>query len=429
MTNLRDIFQTVNLEKIPDHYWNGKRPICYYPSSGDDFRHIFYWDHYCEKQNIEFPEIFIHTDFTCLDWNPYPKEYLGRSLTYYEKLEKEGIPLPHPFLYNGYILDVFGEGNSVVIKSWTEMFLKNDVFYPNSDIYSFPDRIGEKTHKVYAIQCQLINLERDVYSLANGDTLKSLSGQQYKIIDPKDRHNWFSMRVADEEGKEWNYHYNSFIYPTAKQFIIFLFTMENSNFFYDVLLENNIKIDFLTHINDGGASLGGSKTKMNFIYLYSETIGLKNMLIDCTLEEKQKCFSKWENYNYYNPKIRRKSFERESFERESFERESFERESFKGESFREEFFRGEFLKREYLNRAPLIRKPAELNIEDWNVSKVFFPGSTGIYIQGKLLSGHYLWDYSDFDEVPSNINESNKILGRIEKNSYYVYEYYHYKKK
>jgi len=124
------------------------------------------------------------------------------SRFFYEKLEKEGKPLPHPLLYNGYILDVFGNGNSVVIKSWTELFLKNDVYYPNQDLFHFADQLKEKTHKVYAIQCQLINLDRDVYSLVKGDTIKSLSGQPFKVINPKDRQNHNKMRVADEEGKE-----------------------------------------------------------------------------------------------------------------------------------------------------------------------------------------------------------------------------------
>lgn len=383
MNNLRKIFQTENLDRIPDHFWNDNKKICYYPSSGYDFRHIFYWDFYCEKQNIEFPEIFIHSDFTCLDWNPYPKEHMGISRFFYEKLEKEGKQLPHPLLYNGYILDVFGNGNSVVIKNWTEIFLKNDVFYPNRDLFYFADQIKERTHKVFAIQCQLINIERDVYSLTNGDTIKSLSGRMHKVINPKDRQNHNKMRVADEEGKESNYDFNSFIYPTAKQFIILLFTMENSNFFFDVLLENKIKIDFLTHINDGGASMGGSKTRMDFIYLYSETLGLSNMIIDYKLKEKQRNFSKWEHHYYFNPKVKRE---------------------------------------------PFIRKRAELNIEDWNESKVFFPDSTGIYIKGKWDTGHHNWNYSDFDELPVNMNEAHENQMRIRKNGYYVDEYYHYKR-
>lgn len=382
MSNLKEIFQTTNLDQIPEQFWDENNSICYYPSSGYDFRHIFYWDHYCSKQNIEFPKVFIHSDFHCLNWNPYPKEYMGVERIFYERLEKEGKPLPHPLLYNGYILDVFGNGNSVVIKSWTELKLKNDVYYPNKDILYSADRIEDKTHKVYAIQCQLINFDRDVYSLLKGDSIKSLSGNLHTIINAKIRQLYYKIRLTDEEGKESNYHYNSFIYPTARQFIIFLFTMENSNFFYDVLLENEIKIDFLTHINDGGASLGCSKVKMDFIYLYSETLGFKNMLIDYTLAVKQGHFREWERYHYFNPKV---------------------------------------------NRDPFIRKSAELKIDDWQETKVIFPESTGIYIKGKWDTGHNNWEYTDFDMVLDSAydidNRRKKVKG------YYLDEYYHYNRK
>jgi len=373
MKNLRDIFKPENLDKVPTHFWENNNKICYYPSSGYDFRHIFYWDYYCDKENLQFPKIFIHTDFTCLDWNPLM-----------DKLEKEEKPLPHPLLYCGYILDVFGGGNSIVIKNWTELFLKNDVFYPNHDLFHFSDQIKKNTHKVFAIQCQLINLERDVYSLKSGTSIHSLSGRKYTVINPKDIQNHNKFRVVDEEGKEWNADYNLFIFPTAKQFIILLFTMENSNFFYDVLLENNIKIDFLTHINDGGASFGGSRIKMDFIYLYTETLGLMNMLIDCTLENKQRHFIEWEHHYYFNPKS---------------------------------------------NRKPLIRKTPEINLNNWSMTKVYFPDSTGIYIKRKGDTGHQNWNYSNFDKEPSSMNEAKEKTMRIRENGYYIDEYYHYKRK
>lgn len=384
MSNLRDIFKLINLNNVPSHFWENKKATCYYPSSGYDFRHIFYWDYYCKKENLQFPEIFIHTDFTCLDWNPYPKEKMGIYRFIYEKLEKEGKPLPHPLLYNGYILDVFGNENSVVIRSWTELFLKHDVFNPNRDLFYFSDQIKENSHRVFAIQCQLINLERDVYSLKSGTSIKSLSGNSHTIINPKDKQNHNKFRVADEAGKEWNSNYESFIFPSAKQFIILLFTMENSNFFYDVLVENKIKVDFLTHINDGGASFGGSNKKMDFIYLYSETLGLKDMIIDFRLEEKQRHLKDWEYHQYFNPKV---------------------------------------------NPEPLIRKQSELKLNDWSESKIFFPYSTGIFIKGEWKSGHQNWNYSDFEKEPRSIYHTNEKHLRKKENEYNIEQYYHYKKK
>lgn len=152
------------------------------------------------------------------------------------------------------------------------------------------------------------------------------------------------MRLANDEGVENNYNFNHFVYPTAKQFIIFLFTMENSHFFFDVLLENEIKIDFLTHINDGGLSLGGSKIKMDFIYYYIEMLGLKNMIIDLTLDYKQQRLNDWPFHHYFNPKARRQHF---------------------------------------------IRYYPEINLNNWSKSEIFFPYSTGIYIKRKLETGHH----------------------------------------
>jgi len=129
MSNLRDLFKTTNIDKIPPYFWEKDRTICYYPSSGDDFRHIFYWDYYCNKENIQYPDIFIHTYFTCLDWNHYPKEYMGLFRIMYEFLEKEGKPLRRPLLYNEYILDIFDRDYSIVIKAGTNCFLKT-IYFP-----------------------------------------------------------------------------------------------------------------------------------------------------------------------------------------------------------------------------------------------------------------------------------------------------------
>ncbi len=384
MNNIRHIFNPRSLEKLPTDCLEDNKKICYYPSSGYDFRHIFYWDYYCQKENLQFPDIFIHSDFTCLDHNPYPKEYMGHYLPVYEMLENQGKPLPHPILYKGYILDVFGGGNSVVIKNWTELYLLKDVFYPNRNLFLFADQIRENTHKVFAIECQLINLERDVFSLKSGSPIKSINNEEYTVINPRDKQNHYKFRAANKDGEEFYFDYNSFIFPTAKQFIILLFTMENSNFFYDVLLENKIKIDFLTHINDGGASFGGSMTKMDFIYLYSETLGLKNMIIDLTLEQKQRNFIDWMNFRYYNPKLERDTY---------------------------------------------IRKYPEINLNDWSESRIYFPESTGIYIRRKWDTGHDYWNYSDFDEKLYSINEACEKNMRLTKGRYYVHTYYHYKRK
>ena len=384
MKNFKDMFKSENIENIPDYFWSSKNTTCYYPSSGYDFRHIFYWDYYCKKNNIPFPEIFIHSDFSCLDWNPYPKEYLGFYEYFYRSREMEGKKIPHPLLYNGYILDVFGNGNSLVIKNWTELFLNNDVFYPNKELFNYSDRINEETHKVFAIQCQLINIERDVLSLEKGDTILSLSGEPYEVVVSYDKRHHNNMCVINKNGDFVRLGYNYFLYPSATQLSIVLFTMENSNLFYDVILKNQINIDYLTHINDGGGSMGGSKDSMDFMYLYSDTLGLKNMIVDRTLNEKQEYIKGWEKRNYFNPKVKRE---------------------------------------------PINKKASELKKEEWAESNVFFPESLGIYISNKAGSGNKNWNYSDFNKIPLSINEAHEKGMRIKEKGSFIDEYYHYSKK
>ena len=332
MNNIYNIFKETNLEKISTHFWDKTKPTCWYPSSGYDFRHIFFWDHLKESENLKFPKIFIHTDFTCLDYNPYPVEHMDfMSKWIQEKNEKEGKPTRHPLLSPGYILEVFGSNKSLVIKDCNELFLKEDVFYPNRDLFHFADQIKERTHKVFAIQCQLTNGDRN-------------------------------LEQGDLENKN-------------NEILILLFTMENSNFFYDILLRNDIKVDYLTHINDGGASFGGSNMKMDFIYLYSETLGLKNMIIDSSLEGKEWHSREWVKKKYFNPKVR-------------------------GES--------------------IFEKETEIKPKEWKEQKVYFPTSKGIYIKSKYDTGNRCWDYSFFENEP--IKELSHKPNQYSK--YVEYNYY-----
>ena len=239
----------------------------------------------------------MQTDFTCLDYNPYPEEYMFPSKSFYERTG--GVP--HPLLYRGYILDVFGAGNELIIKKYNELWLKEDIFYPNKELFYFADNIKEKTHRIFAIQCQLINTAQETHA--------------------------------------------------TRDVLILLFTMENSNFFYDVLLRNQIKINYLTHINDGGASLGGSKTKMDFIYLYTETLGLTNIVTDIPLCEKKWCIDDWSRKTYHNFKT---------------------------------------------NTKPIFDKKPEIDYNNWKELEIYFPESKGIYIKSKWDTGNHNWNYDYF---------------------------------
>ena len=54
----------------------------------------------------------------------------------------------------------------------------------------------------------------------------------------------------------------------SKRLPLIYLSFENTNFFYDYLIHDKIQIDILVHVNDGGASLGGSNYKMDYIYPY-----------------------------------------------------------------------------------------------------------------------------------------------------------------
>lgn len=372
MNKIRDIFKSTNLDKISNNFFDNSQPVCWYPSSGYDFRHIFLWDSLRKEKYVKFPKIFIHTDFTCLDQNPYPIEYMDlatRMIT--EQTKKAGLPGPHPLLHKGYILDTFGGENMLVIKESIELHLKDDVFYPNKELFYFGDQIGVRTHKVYAIICQLINIEQDFHSLLPGDPITTLDGQEKEVVELDKRNLKILTKEADHKIP-----YNFINYKNSEnEILILLFTMENSNFFYDICIKNNLSINYLTHINDGGGSFGGSKTKMDFIYLYCDTIGLTNIIIDLSLKEKIPKIYNWIHHDYFNPKVDRQS---------------------------------------------TISKRPEVNIDQWKEEEIFFPISKGIYIKGKWDTGNSHWKYSYFKNEPiKDLNNRDRSFRLYEQLYYY----------
>lgn len=76
-------------------------------------------------------------------------------------------------------------------------------------------------------------------------------------------------------------------------------SIENTNFFFDYLLIDEIRIDFLVHVNDGGASMGTSRVKMDYIYLYLDELGIKEIWVDYTFETKQRHIEDFIRFNPY----------------------------------------------------------------------------------------------------------------------------------
>lgn len=335
MNNLKNIFLEKNLEKIPSEYWDENNSVCWYPSCEYDFRHIFFWNYHCKKINAEFPKIIIHNDFNCLNNNPYPYEYLPYIL----KIMAESIGErtivdfylnSNPLLHSYYILDLFNTNILVTLNS-TELFLKEDVFYPNSELYQFCDMVGKFTHRIVAIECRL-------FYFTDKELKKTGFRGGIDYISP------FLSTLKEIEK-------NIPVREEDKKFLLLFFSMENSNFFYDVILRNNLSIDYLTHINDGGRSFGGSLEKMNFIYLYSSTIGLKKMLIDMSLKIKKQDITDWSHKTYINAKIEN----------------------------------------------IIKRKKPEINYEEWQESNIGLPESKGIFIAGNRKTGNFTWNDDMFE--------------------------------
>lgn len=67
---------------------------------------------------------------------------------------------------------------------------------------------------------------------------------------------------------------------------IIYFVAENLSFMVDLLLRHQMHIDTLIHVKDGGASMGGSKIPMNFIYQASWLLKLKRVICDESPETK-----------------------------------------------------------------------------------------------------------------------------------------------
>lgn len=249
MKDIFKVFTQESLESIPGEYLNSEKPMCWYPSSGYDLNHLFFWDHMEKEEQIHFPDVIIHTDYFCLNYNPFVREGVF-NYTYDRGIAKKNL-IGHPFFtigstlkfeaYNGFIRNVCA----------SELKLNEDIFEPNRKILYSPQLKGENTHRIYALEFDLF----------------------YNVKD--------------------------FV---PRKFLLLFMAMENSNFFYDILIKNEIKLQYLTHINDGGASMGSSRVKMEFIYLYTDTLGLQHMLLDYSFYERKYFIEKAEWENYFNPK-------------------------------------------------------------------------------------------------------------------------------
>jgi hypothetical protein len=94
-------------------------------------------------------------------------------------------------------------------------------------------------------------------------------------------------------------------------------SFENTNFFYDYILHDEIRIDKLIHENDGGMSLGGSNYKMDYLYLFLDEMGVNEILVDYSFEEKRDWIDSFGRFTHFSsPEMRIPyQFERGNYDR------------------------------------------------------------------------------------------------------------------
>lgn len=99
-------------------------------------------------------------------------------------------------------------------------------------------------------------------------------------------------------------------FDEAKIVPLIFAAFENTNFFYDYILESKIQIQELIHVNDGGQSMGSSKFKMDFIYLNLDSIGVQKIKLDYSIETKfEHAVYDFGHFRYYSPLKRNKNTE------------------------------------------------------------------------------------------------------------------------
>lgn len=79
---------------------------------------------------------------------------------------------------------------------------------------------------------------------------------------------------------------------------VIYFIAENFSFLADFLLLHQMQVNTLIHIRDGGASLGGSRIPMNFIYQSSSLLKLKRVI--CDQDPQKKIFDITRDFEVYH---------------------------------------------------------------------------------------------------------------------------------
>lgn len=207
--------------------------ICWYPSSYLDFRHIAFFEHqklcYRECNGItQPPRIYFMSDMI-----------IEKNRRHGQQERPDGCDMP--FLVGQELSNNSASGGHdwpsgtgmLKVTEVVPLELASDIWNPCEYLYQFEEKRKTKA--------------------------------------------WF-LRLAYENTI---YRNGAKIRLETKPCVIY-FPFENLNLFADFILTNAIRISHLVHINDGGASFGGSRFKMKFIYEFYNEIGLCQILSDMT---------------------------------------------------------------------------------------------------------------------------------------------------
>ena len=201
------------------------KSICWYPSAGDDFRHIAY----LEKANLKSgytstSHIYIFTDY-----------YLPANDRIGIDVFKTGTVL--------FETNTATDSTQLKILYTTELNLKTFNVCPFFSKGQFEDRglfYGDGDH--YSNKVYFLLTELSIFQ----------NGRSIKVQIP-----------------------------------CFYFTHENCNFLVDFLLHNQLCVDTLVHIQDGGGTMGGSHLNMDFIYQFQKLLKIKQVITDKSVNTKE----------------------------------------------------------------------------------------------------------------------------------------------
>jgi hypothetical protein len=163
-------------------------------------------------------------------------------------------------------------------------------------LYVYTDVLAIKSHFEFG-------KPNPFFKLGSFDGINSIEVKGYWVLDLKEVC-WNPSKVIlnfrldlSHEAKFYLIHFQL----DGRDIPLIYLSFENTNFFFDYILHDELRIDKLIHVNDGGMTLGGSNYKMDYIYLYLDEIGVNEILVDYTFEEKRDWICSFMRFTHFSP--------------------------------------------------------------------------------------------------------------------------------